>query len=58
MVLVGPSLGAAVAIDIAVNHPEAVLIRHISLRFSNQLTCSEDIKHEKNYKIYRLSPWF
>lgn len=24
MVLVGPSLGAAVAIDFAVNHPEAV----------------------------------
>lgn len=26
MVLVGPSLGAAVAIDFAANHPEAVIV--------------------------------
>ena len=28
--LVGPSLGAAVAVDFAVNHPEAVSVNFIS----------------------------
>lgn len=34
MVLVGPSLGAAVAIDFVANHPEAVLIVHLSFSYS------------------------
>ncbi|XP_041013004.1 uncharacterized hydrolase YugF isoform X3 [Juglans microcarpa x Juglans regia] len=40
MILVGPSLGAAVAIDFAVNHPEAVyLLKSIPLRlYANFLT--------------------
>ena len=41
MVLVGPSLGAAVAIDFAMNHPEAVsisiLIIHLISMFSELL---------------------
>lgn len=35
MVLVGPSLGAAVAIDFAVNYPEAVRISQLKFITSN-----------------------
>jgi homoserine acetyltransferase len=42
MILVGPSLGAAVAIDFAVNYPEAVSVFVQMSSLSNNM-CARDV---------------
>lgn len=47
MILVGPSLGSAVAIDFAVNYPEAVLLcSNLTSDIYNNLT-SEEILYQE-----------
>lgn len=43
MILVGPSLGAAVAIDFAVNHPEAVSILRIEPKIMHYNSTLENL---------------
>ncbi|KMT08949.1 hypothetical protein BVRB_6g136630 [Beta vulgaris subsp. vulgaris] len=65
MILVGPSLGAAVAVDFAVNHPEALaLLKSIPLRlFVNKLvfkniTVRTSLDWMNIGRLHCLFPWW
>ncbi|WZZ57402.1 hypothetical protein YC2023_057509 [Brassica napus] len=65
VVLVGPSLGAAVAIDIAVNHPEAVyLLKSVPLRLYANFLCFNGVSLETKWdwtkigRLHCLYPWW
>ncbi|KMT08944.1 hypothetical protein BVRB_6g136590 isoform A [Beta vulgaris subsp. vulgaris] len=65
MILVGPSLGAAVAIDLAVNHPEAVaLLKSVPLRLYVNLIAFNDVSFNTSLdwmnigRLHCLYPWW
>ncbi|KNA20251.1 hypothetical protein SOVF_054250 isoform A [Spinacia oleracea] len=65
MILVGPSLGAAVAIDFAVNHPETVaLLKSVPLRLYvnriafNDVSFSTSLDWMNIGRLHCLFPWW